>query len=158
MKAYQDKIYNKLINKSIQKKILNGSLESNEYDHPEVYQFLKLLTQEKYTEYRYQPITIEEWKTVVRKLKKQSSSSIFSKRNYSLYKCSIASDLFTNLLVKYYNIIFIKQFYLSHWIKILDIILEKGKGSVLGQLRTIQLIEADFQLLMRIFLKVWNKG
>jgi len=29
---------------------------------------------------------------------------------------------------------------------------------VLGKLRTIQLIEADFQLLMRIFLKVRNKG
>ena len=29
---------------------------------------------------------------------------------------------------------------------------------MLGQLRIIQLIEVDFQLLMRIFLKVWNKG
>ena len=51
-------------------KILNRSLESNECNHLEVYQFLKLLTQEKYNEYRYQPITIEEWKTVVRKSKK----------------------------------------------------------------------------------------
>ena len=30
--------------------------------------------------------------------------------------------------------------------------LEKEKGPVLGKLRTIQLIEADFQLIMRIFL------
>ena len=30
-------------------------------------------------------------------------------------------------------------------------ILEKGKGPVLGKLRTIQLIEADLQLLMRIY-------
>ena len=29
--------------------------------------------------------------------------------------------------------------------------LEKGKGPVLGKLRTMQLLEADFQLLMRIF-------
>ena len=35
--------------------------------------------------------------------------------------------------------------------KVLDIILEKGKGSILGKLRTIQLIEANMQLLMRIF-------
>ena len=31
-------------------------------------------------------------------------------------------------------------------------ILEKGKGPVLGKLRTIQLIEADLQLLMRIYI------
>ena len=30
--------------------------------------------------------------------------------------------------------------------------IEKGKGPKLGKLRTIQLIEADLQLLMRIFL------
>ena len=29
--------------------------------------------------------------------------------------------------------------------------LEKGKGPVLGKLRTTQLVEVDFQLLMRIF-------
>ena len=30
--------------------------------------------------------------------------------------------------------------------------LQKGKGPVLGKLRTMQLVEADFQLLIRIFL------
>ena len=34
----------------------------------------------------------------------------------------------------------------------LDVILEKGKGPVIGNLRIIQLIEADLQLLMRIYI------
>ena len=36
--------------------------------------------------------------------------------------------------------------------KVLDHILEKGKGPILGKLLTIQLIEANLQLLMRIFI------
>ena len=36
--------------------------------------------------------------------------------------------------------------------------MEKGKGLVLGRLHTIQLIEADFQLIMRIFLILRNQG
>ena len=35
--------------------------------------------------------------------------------------------------------------------KVLDIMLDKGKGIIIGKLRTIQLVEADLQLLMRIF-------
>ena len=35
--------------------------------------------------------------------------------------------------------------------KVLDIILEKGKGPILGKLRIIQLIEADMQSIIRIF-------
>ena len=41
--------------------------------------------------------------------------------------------------------------------KILDIVIEKDKGPILGKLRTIQLIEADLQLLMRIFMGSRNK-
>ena len=40
----------------------------------------------------------------------------------------------------------------------LDIILDKGKGSVLGKLWTMQLIEADLKLLIRIFVRNRNKG
>ena len=43
------------------------------------------------------------------------------------------------------------QCYPKRWLNILNNMLEKGKGPVLGKLRTIQLVEADFQLLMRIF-------
>ena len=34
--------------------------------------------------------------------------------------------------------------------------MEKGKGPIIGKLRTIQLIEADLQLLMRIFIGLRN--
>ena len=37
-------------------------------------------------------------------------------------------------------------------------VLEKGKGPVLGKLRTMQLIEADFQLLMRMFVGGRTEG
>ena len=36
--------------------------------------------------------------------------------------------------------------------KVLDITLEKGKGLILGKLRIIQLIEANLQLMIRIFI------
>ena len=87
---------------------------------------------------------IEEWRNVVKRAKKNSTLSVFSKRNYSLYKCSLESELLTSLLVKYYNIIIIKGFYSNQWLKILDVMLKKGKGLVLRKLYTIQLIKADF--------------
>jgi len=34
---------------------------------------------------------------------------------------------------------------------------EKGKGVIIGKLRTIQLIEADLQIIMRICINNWNK-
>ena len=40
----------------------------------------------------------------------------------------------------------------------LNVMLEKGKGSILGKLHTIQLIEADLQLVMRIFIKYRNQN
>ena len=36
--------------------------------------------------------------------------------------------------------------------------IEKGKGLKLGKLRTIQLIEADMQLLIRVFMSLQNQG
>jgi len=48
------------------------------------------------------------------------------------------------LLVKYHNYCIMKGFYLSRWLKALDVTLEKGKGLVLGKLWNIQLIEANF--------------
>ena len=38
------------------------------------------------------------------------------------------------------------------WLDILDIVIEKGKGNRIRKLRVTQKIEADLQLLMRIFL------
>ena len=50
------------------------------------------------------------------------------------------------------------QFFPDRWLKILVVSIEKGKGPVLGKLRTIQLIKADLQLLMRFFVNTRNKS
>jgi len=42
--------------------------------------------------------------------------------------------------------------------KILDIVIKKGKGPILSKLRIIQLIEANLQLLMRIFIVSRNEN
>ena len=63
----------------------------------------------------------------------------------------------TNLLVTYYNIILKNRYYPTRWEKILDVMLSKGKGMILGKLRTITLIEADIQYIMRIVLNDGDK-
>ena len=44
------------------------------------------------------------------------------------------------------------QYYLEYQLKILDVMLEKGKGPILRKLRTRQLIEVDLQMIMRVFI------
>jgi len=72
-------------------------------------------------------------------------------------KCALISTRMTIILITYYNLIIDRQFYLSRWLKTLDVILEKEKGPVVDKLRTTQLIVADLQLLMRILVNTRNK-
>ena len=60
------------------------------------------------------------------------------------------------ILLIFYNTIFKRGIYPKRWLKVLDIIFEKGKGLILGKLRMIQLIEANLQLMMWIFISGWN--
>ena len=112
---------------------------------------MKLLQKPNYEESPYIKITNEDWKSILRKSSRKSTSSIFSKRNYSMYKCTIESSRITTMLVDYYNIIIKNNFHPTRWLDILDLILEKGKGPLLGKLRIIQLLEADLQLIIRLF-------
>jgi len=98
---------------------------------------MKLLQTSNYNQKYYQPITREEWAIVVKRSKRMSTSLIFSKINYSIYKCTLLSNQITDILVEYYNIIIQSRFIPNRWLKVLDIILNKGKGSVLEKLRTI---------------------
>ena len=41
------------------------------------------------------------------------------------------------ILVRFYNTIIKKEYYSQRWIKLLAIILEKGKGPIVGKLGTI---------------------
>ena len=57
------------------------------------------------------------------------------------------------LIVNFYNHIICNNYYSERQLKIVNIILEKGKELVLGKLHIIQLIEADLQLLICIFMR-----
>jgi len=153
-KAYIDRIYDKLKHDEVREKIIKGELNENECDYKEVYAFLELLKRGSSSAIRIntEEISEVEWKKVVTKAKRKSASSIFSQRTYSIYKCALDCDEMTRILLKFYNTIIKHRIYPNRWLKVLDIILEKGKGPILGKLRTIQLIEADFQLLMRVFI------
>ena len=152
-KAYKDKVYNKLNIDDIRDRILKGELEVEECDDEDVYSFLTLLKQPQGRNHtaELEEISELEWESVVTKVKRKSASSIFSNRTYSVYKCALDSKVMTKILLIFYNTLIKNGYYLKRWLKVLDVILEKGKGPVIGKLRTIQLIEADLQLLMRIY-------
>ena len=42
----------------------------------------------------------------------------------------------------------------ARWLDVLDAMIEKGKGNKINELRAMKIIEADFQLLMRMFLEL----
>ena len=69
-----------------------------------------------------------------------------------MHECAIGSGKTTKILVACYNLIISNKFYPERWLKILNTMLEKEKGQLLGKLRTMQLVEVDFQLIMRVFM------
>ena len=69
-----------------------------------------------------------------------------------MYKCALDSKRMTNVLIRFYNLLLRNGYFPKRWLDILDIMIGKGKGLVLGKLRIITLIEADLQYIMRIFL------
>ena len=97
-------------------------------------------------------ISTGEFELVVKEAKRKSTSSIFSKRDYSVYKCVLKSVRMVKVLVKFYNVITKHKHYPARWLDVIDTMIEKGKGSLVSKLRVIQIIEADMQLLIRIFI------
>ena len=86
---------------------MGSSLERNSCDSEQVYKFLKLLQQpeEMRNKPHFQKITLQEWMEVVKTSEKRSTSSIFSKWTYIVYKCALESSWLTNTLLGFYNII-----------------------------------------------------
>ena len=80
---------------------------------------------------------LEEWYEVVKQSKKRSASSIFSNQNYAIHKYALGSERMSIILINYYNLIIKQNFYPAWWLKVLDIMIEKGKGPVIGKLHTI---------------------
>ena len=129
----------------MQDKILNGTLEQSDYDSDNIFEYLQLFRRENhYNTNQYKEITLEEWIKVVKQVKKTSTSSIFSKKTYTICKCSLAYKDFTKMLIQFYNLVLRQDYKLQRWTKIVEVILEKGKELLINKLQTIQLIEADF--------------
>jgi hypothetical protein len=57
------------------------------------------------------PINEEDWIREVKKSKTKSASSIFSKRTYAVYKCTLQLARMTAILVTFYNILFKESYY-----------------------------------------------
>ena len=58
-------------------------------------------------------------------------------------KCTLDSERMTDILFSYYNLLTKNGYFPKRWLDVLDVMIEKGKGMVLGKLRTITLIEVD---------------
>lgn len=153
----QDKSFIQLQNEEFQQHILTGELTPRECSSPKVYHLFSLLkTYLTILQSEYSPVTVEEWTQVVKKANRTSTSSVFSKITYPVYKCAIGSPRLTRLLVQCMNITINNCHILIRWIKIVDIMIEKGKGNVLGKLRTIQLVEGGLQLMMMVLITLRN--
>lgn len=89
-------------------KIIDENLNEEDCDHKEVHNFLKLLARNllNYRENKdFQSIMEEDWTREVKREKKRSKSSIFSKRTYAVYKCTLEYERMTWILVAFYNIL-----------------------------------------------------
>ena len=56
------------------------------------------------------------------------------------------------VLVRFYNVMIKFNHFLSRWLDVLIVTIEKRKGYRINELRVVQIIEADLQLLMRMLL------
>ena len=67
----------------------------------------------------------------------------YSLKRYILYKLVVNNEEFMEALIMFYNFAIEKGIVLDRWQNVLDVILKKGKGAILGKLRIIELIEGD---------------
>ena len=130
--------------------ILRRELKENEIDDDNLKKFLRLLERLKRSKElsNYKVITEDEQREVVKRSKKRSMLSIFSKRIYSVCKIMLESKEMIEVLIHFHNTTIKEDIVLESQKDMLDIMIEKGKEPILGKLRIIQLIEADLQLLI----------
>ena len=94
-------------------RILKGEIIKNECDSDEVYKFLKLLYNPFFADRYFEPITKDEWVRVVKAAKKASTSLIYSKHIYAIYKCTLESKKITDILVSFYNTLIQKEYFVK---------------------------------------------
>ena len=93
---------------------------------------------------------------MVKRTKKKSVSSLFSKRTCVVYKLTVNNEEFMEVLMLFYNLVLQKGIVLERWRSAIDVKIEKGKGPILGKLRVIELIEGDSQALVRTYVGLRN--
>ena len=105
--VYMDKIRKALQYNKIRDKVVEGKLTRNEVQNDDVYEFLKLLTpnnRNKIQTSKFDLVTLDEWRSIVKRSKKKSVSSVFSKRTYVIYKLINSNDDFLEVLIQFYNL------------------------------------------------------
>ena len=116
--AYKNKIIKALNKDEVRDKILEGTLTKDDVQHNDVHDFLKLLITHKGRKINtreFEPITIEDWKAVVKRSKRKSMSSVFSRRTYVVYKLVNDNDEFLEVLLMFYNLVLQKGIVLKRW-------------------------------------------
>ena len=87
---------------------------------------------------------------MVKSSNKNSVSSVFSKRTHIVHKLVVDNEEFIGMLLMFYNLTILIGIVLNRWRSVLDTMLDKEKGLVLGKLLIIELIEGDLQLIIRL--------
>ena len=91
-----------------------------------------------------EPMTLLEWRIVFLKAKEGTTTSVVSGLHRGHYKTCATNDIIATMQMTIVSLAF--EFGLKRvhrWHSSVDYILEKGKGPVLGKLRTIKLLECD---------------
>ena len=91
-----------------------------------------------------EPMTLTEWRKFFLRAKEGTTSSVISGLHRGIYKACATDDVLATMQLTIVSLAF--EFGLKgvrRWHKAVDYILEKGKGPVLGKLRTIKLLECD---------------
>ena len=102
----KDKMYRNMIKDNDRYKILCGELNGEDCNAENVHGFLcslkiKTATQEE----NGNEVIEEEFTTVVKKSKRRSTSSMFSKRDYSVHNCATCCEQMVKVLARFYDVL-----------------------------------------------------
>ena len=78
---------------------------------------------------------------------------MFSRRDHAVCECTLECERIVEVFVQFCDVITKHNHYPRHLLKVVDIVIEKGKGPRMSKLRMLEMIEADLQLVMRFFRK-----
>ena len=146
-KKHNDKMH-KIVNENkTRDAIMKGELNRDECDDEEVYQFLRLLKRpNRLTLDEEDFVQMNEWKQVARKAKKTQHIIYVSRRDHVVHKCALESERMVEVLVQFHNVIMKHNHHPKRWLKVVDVVIEKGKGHRIEKSRILEMIEADFAI------------